>query len=49
MNSGKTLFAQLIDFCRGSRSPGLSRDTVAISGCGRCPAPSTIGPWHSRS
>ena len=43
MNTGKTLFAQLwlpaMDYFRGS-STGMA----AITGSGRCPAPSNTGP-----
>jgi hypothetical protein len=31
MNTGKTLFAQLMDFCPGVRSTGLSRATTATA------------------
>ena len=43
MNTGKTLFAQLMNFL-----PGL-RSLAAITGSGRFPAPSNTGPWPSPS
>ena len=49
MNTGKTLFAQLMDFLHGLLSRGSSTGMAAITESGRFPAPSNTGPWPSPS
>ena len=49
MNTGKTLFAQLMDFLPWTTLRGSSTGMAAITGSGRFPAPSNTGPWPSPS
>jgi hypothetical protein len=45
MNTGKTLFAQLMDFLPGPRLPASSIVTTATDGCESLRAPNTAGRW----
>jgi hypothetical protein len=45
MYTGKTMFAQLMDFYLGRLFPGLSSGTAEIAGFERFLAPSNTGPW----
>ena len=49
MNTGKTLFAQLMDFLSMDYFHADRRPVAAITGSGRFPAPSNTGPWPSPS
>jgi len=46
VNSGKTLFAQLMDFLPWSTFTRIVSRYGGIGGCGHCPAPSSIEPWR---
>ena len=49
MNTGKTLFAQLMDFLPWTTFTRIVDRYAAITGSGRFPAPSNTGPWPSPS
>ena len=49
MNTGKTLFAQLMDFLPWTTFTRIVTGMAAITGSGRFPAPSNTGPWPSPS
>ena len=49
MNTGKTLFAQLMDFLPWTTFTRIVDRMAAITGSGRFPAPSNTGPWPSPS
>ena len=46
MNTGKTLFAQVMEFLPWKTSAGLLRATAATAGFGRSVAASNTEPWR---
>ena len=49
MNTGKTLFAQLMDFLPWTTFTRIVDRYGGVTGSGRFPAPSNTGPWPSPS